>query len=111
MGGVQDSSKAGEGLNQWSAWKGQARSRHRQLAGLSRGGDRRCDLGERSTATGTDHEYPRLFCPAVSRCAFRGLNPTRAHGARGLEAIRNGQPPRVEGKLVKTDKVVEEQMK
>lgn len=109
---MQDSGKPGEGLNQSSAWKGQARSRYRKPAGLSRWrrtGDVTSEREAQLLAQiiNTPHSP---FCPAVSCCAFHGLNPTRTHRAREHEAVRNGRPPRVGGKWVQTDRVVEEQM-
>lgn len=105
MGGVQDSGKPGEGLNQSSAWKARPGT---DTASWRRTEDVTFERAAQLLAQIVNTPNS-LFCPAVSCCAFHGLNPTRTHRARGL-AIRNGRPPRVEGKVVKTDKVGEEQM-
>lgn len=100
----------GEGLTQCSVGKGKARNRHRKLARvLEVAEDRRCDLGERSSATaklwpGADNKYPKLSL--LPCCLFQcfpwstpsqnpGQNPCPESQDRELGAIHNGQPPRV----------------
>lgn len=92
----------GEGLTQPSVGKGKARNRHCKLARvLEVAEDRRCDLGERSTATarlwpGTDNKHPKLsLLPCCLFQCFPWSTPSQNSQDRELGAIHNGQPPRV----------------